>query len=192
MQTQTFVDDRPRQFRLDRLEGMFQTFLLLCRMVDTTHGKEGLALTLGLNDMFYRWMAGIMLAQKGPVPEARRTTASSLDLVCGLVRHSVERPLTLTEMELASGLSARALQYAFKARFNCSPMEWQRRERMLDARQRLLSMGDSETITQVAHAMGFSSSAAFATRYKQQFGETPSQTLGWHRHDDKTRKTENH
>jgi len=84
--------------------------------------------------------------------------------------------LTLTEIEIATGLSSRALQYAFKARFGISPMEWQRRERMVMARTRLMQAAPTETITEVAHSMGFSSSSAFATLYKRYLGELPSET----------------
>jgi len=80
-------------------------------------------------------------------------------------------------MEMASGLSARALQYAFKARFGCSPMAWQRRERMLKARQLLLANAHSQSITNLAYDMGFSSASAFSTLYKLHFDETPSETL---------------
>jgi AraC-like DNA-binding protein len=100
-----------------------------------------------------------------------------LDAVCDLVGSAFERPFTLTEMEAISGLSARALQYGFKARFGCSPMEWQRRERIRLARNRLMFAAPGETITQIAYAMGFASSAAFAAQYRRYFGETPSQTF---------------
>ena len=72
-----------------------------------------------------------------------------------------------------SGLSARAPHYPFRARFNCSPMEWQRRERMLEVQNRLMSLAPGQTITTLAHAMGVLSSAAFATLYLRYIGETP-------------------
>ena len=62
------------------------------------------------------------------------------------------------------------------ATYGCSPMEWQRRERMQLVRRRLMFPRGEETITDIAFATGFSSSAAFAAQYRRYFGETPSQT----------------
>jgi len=87
------------------------------------------------------------------------------------------RPLTLTEMENASALSARSLQYSFMRRFGCSPMQWQQRERMIRVRERLFLLPPDATITELAYEMGFSTLSALTTLYKWHFGETPIQTI---------------
>lgn len=175
------LEQRPLQLDLLRHEGLFASFLQTCGLLDATPQESpALAEALGLDDLIYRWIAVAMGAADGPDGPNRRKAPrnSALDIVCDMIRASRERPMTLTEMEAASGLSARALQYAFKARFDCSPMQWQRRERLLQARELLLRYGDELSVTTLAHALGFSSSAAFATVYKRQFGETPTQTRG--------------
>lgn len=170
--------DHPEPLDLQRDKGFYLSFLHACRLLDATaHGGTDLAETLGLDDLFYRWAATALMAQRpDPLERRGRLRNSALDVVCDLVRTTGERSLTLTEMEAVSGLSARALQYAFRDRFGCSPMQWQRRERLILAQQRLLQFGPEISVTRLAHAMGFSSSAAFTTVYKRQFGETPSQT----------------
>ncbi len=151
----------------------------LCALVDATASDPHCAELLGLEDVFYRWIAISLDCQdadkrslRNDAPDTRR-----LDVVCDLIRSIPEHPITLTEMERISGMSARALQYAFKARFDCSPMEWQRQERIQAARKLLISAGPNETITSIAYSLGYSSSAAFATQYKHYFGESPSATL---------------
>lgn len=174
----TELVERPITLRFDGKRGLFPSFLKICSLIDATRGPAGLGQILGVDDMIYRWItAALEYGQNAENSKMKASAFSSLDPVCDLIRSTQARPLTLTEMEDASGLSARALQYTFKERFGCSPMEWQRRERMLTAQQRLMNLGVEETITQVAHAMGFSSSAAFATLYKRYFGETPSETV---------------
>ena len=172
------LDSLPLKLNLERNPGSFPTFLQICAMINATLGKDELSASLGIDDLLYRWIAVLLQSegsssQRGSSP----SRGASVDIVCDLVRSSFSRPLTLTEMEEASGLSARSLQYAFRSRFGCSPMEWQRAERMLNAQERVMNLKPDETITQVAYAMGFSSSAAFSALYRRHFGETPSQTL---------------
>lgn len=174
----TELAERPITLHFDGKIDLFRSFLKICSLIDATRGPAGLGEILGVDDMIYRWITVALESAEHPENQGMKgSAASSLDPVCDLIRSTHDRPLTLSEMEEASCLSARALQYAFKERFGCSPMEWQRRERMLTAQQRLMNLGVDETITQVAHAMGFSSSAAFATLYKRYFGEMPSETV---------------
>jgi AraC-like DNA-binding protein len=175
---QTLIEDRPHTIDMRRQREMFPAFQHLCALVEVTSGNPEYARTLGIEDAFYRWTVhalALLPQDAGSVP-GEVNDDHRLDVICDLVRTAHERPITLTEMERLSGLSARALQYAFKTRFGCSPMEWQRRERLQLARSRLISPAPGETITAIAHAMGFSSSAAFATQYRHHYGETPSQT----------------
>jgi transcriptional regulator GlxA family with amidase domain len=45
------------------------------------------------------------------------------------------------------------------------------------ARNRLLSVGEGTTVTQIALGCGFSDMTVFARKYREQFGERPSETL---------------
>lgn len=153
----------------------FRSFAAICNLIDSQFDNVLALQILGVEDLINRWIVSCLLPP-GDLQGAR-VESQRLDIVCDLVRASVYRPLTLTEMERVSDLSARALQYAFMARFGCSPMQWQRRERLLSARQRVLAMGPDESITTIAHALGYSSSSAFSALYKRQFGETPSETI---------------
>lgn len=170
------LDEGIHRLDLEHRQGMFASFLNICRTLDGTRGDTSLAGLLGIEDMIYRWLAlalGWLDEDTSPAP---KQAPGRLDGLCDMIRQSFERSLTMTEMERISGLSSRALQYAFRDRFGCSPMEWQRRERMALAQQHLIAIGPKGSITDLAHAMGISSSAAFATLYKRHFGETPSQT----------------
>lgn len=175
---QSLIGDRPFGLDMRRQREIFPAFQHLCSLIETTSGNPNYVRILGIEDAIYRWVVHALgvLPHDADTPPHDARARQRLDVICDLVRTTHERPLTLTEMESLSGLSARALQYAFNARFGCSPMEWQRRERMHLARRRLLFPVPGETITDIAHAMGFSSSAAFAAQYRRYFGETPSST----------------
>ncbi len=172
------IDERVFQIHMNRVPGLFQSFVQISRMIDALPAKEELTKYLGVEDMIYRWLALALHHSNGydTLENRWRPPVTKVDLACDLMRNSTGRALTLTEIEIATGLSSRALQYAFKARFGISPMEWQRRERMLQARIRLMQSAPTDTITDIAHSMGFSSSSAFSTLYKRHFGEMPSET----------------
>jgi hypothetical protein len=175
---QGLIEDRAHSVDMRRQREIFPAFQHLCSLIEATSANPHYANALGIEDSIYRWTVhalAMLPTETDSVPD-EASEDYRLDVICDTVRTAHERPITLTEMECLSGLSARALQYAFKARFGCSPMEWQRRERMQFARSRLMFPALGETITDIAYAMGFSSSAAFATQYRRYFGETPSQT----------------
>lgn len=174
---QGLIEDRAHSIDMRRQREIFPAFQHLCSLIEASSACPDYAAILGVEDMMYRWAVHALAILPSDPGRVRIDAADDhrLDVVCDLVRTACERSITLTEMEEISGLSARALQYAFRSRFGCSPMEWQRRERMQLARRRLLFAAPGETITSIAYAMGFSSSAAFSTQYRRYFGETPSQ-----------------
>ncbi|MFC3173997.1 helix-turn-helix domain-containing protein [Novosphingobium bradum] len=167
--------ERPHLLDLERRPAAFPTFLAISRLIDAVQEDPALAHQFGVGDLIYRWVAANLAGDEAkavqPAPPPSR-----LDELCDRIRASRNRPLTLTEMCRESAMSARTLQYAFATRFGCSPMEWQRRERMLMA-QALLLEGQTRNITELAMELGFSSSAAFATQYRRYVHEPPSSTL---------------
>lgn len=146
------LNDRICTLDLASQPSLFPAFHQICRMIDATRKQDGLAEILGIDDTIYRWLAAAM-AVPNSSPKGDfgcDSHAGKLDVLCDMIRSAHERALTLTEMEAATNLSSRTLQYTFQKRFNCTPMEWQRRERMLQCRQRILEAGQDETITAIA------------------------------------------
>lgn len=133
---------------------------------------------LGLDDLLYRQIAlmtwpDLFLDASERVPNSR--SFSVLDDLCELIRSRSGRLLTITEMEKFTGLSGRTLQYAFNKRFGCSPMEWQRRERLRLAHVRLTAGDEPINIAALSAQLGFSSPSRFARYYKSMFGACPSE-----------------
>jgi AraC-like DNA-binding protein len=98
---------------------------------------------------------------------------AGLEAICDRVRSDFSAPLSLTQMEKISGYSRRSLQYAFKQKFGMTPIEWQLDERLKAASEMLLSAPD-QSVTHIAHEVGFTSSSAFSQYFKRRFGVTPS------------------
>lgn len=138
---------------------------------------------LGLDDLFYRSLAAILSPQVAealvnppgkprPAPARREIQA-----VCDHVQAHLTEPIGLSELEHISGLSARGLQLAFQKQFQCTPMQWVRKERLCLARRRLLTAPPDTKVTGIALDCGFTQLGAFASSYRALFGESPSETL---------------
>ena len=79
----------------------------------------------------------------------------------------------------AAGVPVRTLQAGFHVHVGIAPMEHVRVQRLAAARQALLDadpMGPA-TVAEIAHRWGFAHLARFAERYRQAYGEKPSETL---------------
>jgi AraC family ethanolamine operon transcriptional activator len=96
----------------------------------------------------------------------------------GLLREHVSEPVTMTELSRQTGVSERTLRAAFHDVLGRSPKQYAIALRLWAARQ---ALRDAEpgttTVTDVATAYGFFELGRFAGRYREAFGEVPSETL---------------
>jgi len=93
------------------------------------------------------------------------------------LRTRLDEPIQLETLAAVAGVRPRTLQLHFREHLGTTPLGWVRRTRLARARQQLTAAGDRDTtITDVALANGFNQFGRFAARYRDQFGELPSQT----------------
>lgn len=162
-----------------------QMFQNLWRYVDSIDANDQVLEMIGIDDLFYRHASLLLhprlfFRQATDVPNNVHNARDALDRVCDAMKDMTRKPFTMTELETLSGMSARNLQYQFKSRFACSPMAWQRRERLMTARDCLMADTAPITIIELSRRLGFSSPSNFIAYYARQFGETPAQTRGKH------------
>lgn len=95
------------------------------------------------------------------------------------LREHVTQPLSLADVCQHLGVSARALQAAFKQHTGQSPMDYWRVVRLDHVRAALLQAEAPAraTVSQVAAGCGFLHLGHFAAQYHERFGELPSQTI---------------
>jgi AraC-like DNA-binding protein len=86
-------------------------------------------------------------------------------------------PISFSDLASRIGVGLRALQLAFRRELGCSPREYLITCRLEVARGRLMSPSEGATVTQIALECGFTDLAFFARKYREQFGERPSETL---------------
>ena len=88
-----------------------------------------------------------------------------------------DRPITVEALAAATNVSARSLFSAFKAGRGYSPMDFVKRVRLGRAWGKLSRPEVETTVTAVAYECGFGNPGHFARDYRENFGETPSETL---------------
>ncbi len=142
-----------------------------------TVANGNLSESLRLDDLLLR-LVGLLL---GPLPDEPPPSHSGVggpfEALIDWIGANCHRPLSLSDLEKQSHYSRRSLQYAFRQRFGCGPMQYIRRQRLELAKQRLLAPMSGTTVTSVAQECGYLSVANFRRDYQQRFGKPPSGAL---------------
>jgi AraC-like DNA-binding protein len=99
---------------------------------------------------------------------ADRPVRAAIDCIEANLRRKIE----IAEIAGAAGLSVRLLQFGFKRRLGCSPVQYLIGRR-LDRVHSELQTFDGLTVQQVAREWGFSHMSDFNRRYRDRFGHTP-------------------
>jgi AraC-like DNA-binding protein len=156
-------------------------FLNALRQVDALQSHPEVLEKLGIDDVFYRLLVGLLRPQMLLAAEAsERTIGRSHKPIAGLcdfLQANLTKPIASSHMEQISGLSARSLQYAFQKTHGMRPKEWLRKQRLHAARTMLLKPDQAIRITTLAYEFCFASPSAFSQAYQMEFGESPSETL---------------
>lgn len=91
------------------------------------------------------------------------------------IEANLSKPLSLSDLERQAHCSRRTLQYHFRRRYGCSPMQWLRRRRLQRALERLRTPAQpKESVWEIAQSCGYTSLAAFSRDFKAMHGLRPS------------------
>lgn len=95
---------------------------------------------------------------------------------------NADKAVVISDLATSVGMSLTSFHRHFKAVTGYSPLAFQRRMRLLEARRLLLAGGVA--ITRIAYAVGYMSPSQFSREYKRMFGEPPAASLaksrgGW-------------
>lgn len=158
-------------------------FERLYRLMHFIHGlllrQGGVSECLRLDDLLVRQIVEVLaparLAER-TAPDPEISDCAIDDLVDWIHAHCHE-PISLSELEQRSHYSRRSLQYIFKARFGCGPMQYLRRQRLWLARRRLENPGPECSVSSIASACGYLSLASFSRDFQRCFGMAPSSLL---------------
>jgi AraC-like DNA-binding protein len=127
-------------------------------------------------DMVYRFVAR-MLINDSTLPRSalhKLNEKRNVELSCAFMFSAFDQAISLTDVERASGMGARALQLAFARCLGQAPMSWLKEQRLQRARQLFLRHPDMP-VSHVALACGLSHFGRFAADFKARFGVNPSE-----------------
>ena len=85
--------------------------------------------------------------------------------------------LSLGDICAAAGVNSRTLQYSFRRKRGCTPMQFLRDLRLERVRGNLSQPDPATTVTSAASRWAFFHFGRFAAQYQARFGERPSETL---------------
>ena len=154
----------------------------LFSQIDAARGDENILGNLALDDSFYRLCVGLLYPDIFLADETRNGkrpyVRPEIIRLCEYIAANLTEPISLTEMESMSGLSARILQRSFQKAYGLTPKQWLRKQRLHAARLVIVNRIEPIAITALAYDFCFASPSDFAHYYALEFGEKPSQTLG--------------
>lgn len=107
---------------------------------------------------------------------AEEPTSAALRAAHWMHEHATDA-IALRDIAAAVGLSERGLQSAFRRRFDETPMERLRAERLDGARTDLRFAEPGTHVRDIARRWRFGHFGRFAANYAERFGEAPSETL---------------
>ena len=88
-----------------------------------------------------------------------------------------DQPITMQDLAVVAGVSARSIHHAFRRYRGYSPKALLKSVRLDRARERLLTADRGETVTSIAFDCGFEHLGRFSAAYAKKFSEPPSRTL---------------
>jgi AraC-like DNA-binding protein len=92
-----------------------------------------------------------------------------------------EKPVSLADLCVAAGVSARTLQYAFRDLYGMSPIQYFKVRRLHRARRALKSaVPERSAVKRAALESGLTDLGRFSVEYRALFGQSPSATLTEH------------
>lgn len=131
----------------------------------------------GLDDSILRTVALLLNFDELSASEVETgPTRAIVQMACEYIDANLTNAITLTDLEAVTGLSRRSLQYAFRAAFDCTPMQWVAQRRLEAVRSHILAARQGTTLTAIVGEY-FANLGEFARMYKQRYGELPSATL---------------
>ncbi|SDQ83882.1 Helix-turn-helix domain-containing protein [Curtobacterium sp. UNCCL20] len=115
------------------------------------------------------------------VPSAHRIAQVDAELppmvqrASAFIRDNLHRPVSATEIAEAAGSSLRAVQGAFKITLGITPMQYLLNARIEAAHAQLLA-DPTLSVGSLARRWGFSNHGRFSMRYREVYGESPTET----------------
>lgn len=163
-----------RGLAVSRLElPIAQAFLRLVKLLDHPEDIPVLA-PLVQQEILYRLLTGeqgIRLQQISMVGSHSHQISRAIDWL----KENYAQSFKIDDLAALSGMSTSSLHHHFRAMTAMSPLQFQKRLRLNEARQRMLM--EQKDATTAAFEVGYESPSQFSREYSRLFGAPPSRDI---------------
>lgn len=160
-----------RAMAVDALEGdLLDSLLRLLRLLDQPRHIKTLA-PLIEREIHYRLLLGSrgeMLRQLA-MPTSQ---FSHINRTITFIQQRYQKPIRIEQLAEIASMSAPSFHRHFRSVTGMSPIQFQKRIRLQEARRRLLA--ENEGAASVAFEVGYESPSQFSREYRRMFGAPPS------------------
>jgi AraC-like DNA-binding protein len=158
--------------RVENREGIHRVLEMIAYLVHEDPPNRDRLVDLNARELM------IQLLQTGSRPLlvgefSRHTSTGGLAAAVQYIQSNLDRHISIEELVEVACMSKSSFYRHFSEEFDMSPLEYISRERVVRARE-LLADPDN-TVTNVSHALGFSSTSHFIDMFKEHEGMTPKQ-----------------
>jgi AraC-like DNA-binding protein len=150
-------------------EGLLDAVVRLTRLLDSPAEFQVLA-PLAIREIIYRLLMGEQGGRLRYIAETggrTRRIARAIEML----RNSFDQPLQIGSMARELGMSVSSFHHHFKAVTAMSPLQFQKKLRLHEARR--LMLGEDFDAAQAGLRVGYEDASHFSRDYKRLFGEPP-------------------
>jgi AraC-like DNA-binding protein len=152
---------------------LLDPLLRLVRLLDAPHDIAALA-PLITREVLYRLLTGAEGWRLGAFAH-RGSQAHRIALAIAWLREHFAEPMRIGDLARAAHMSASSLHRHFKAVTAMSPVQYQQRLRLVEARRLMLTR--SLDAASAAFCVGYQSPSQFSREYSRLFGASPARDL---------------
>lgn len=173
-QLETIPEDPRRGLFLSRVDGdLLDPVLRLMRLLDKPRDIAVLAPMI-VREIVYRLLLGEQAGQLRQIALADSQT-QRISRIIDTLKLNYAKPLRIEDLAREAHMSVSGLHHNFKKITAMSPLQYQKRLRLLEARRLLLS--EIADVTTACHRVGYESPSQFSREYSRLFGAPPSQDI---------------
>ncbi len=148
---------------------LLEAFLRLVRLLDTPEDIPILA-PLVQKEIMYR----LLMSEQGPKLRQIATSGSQgsqISRAIDWLRENYAQQLKIEHLARQIGMSPSTFHHHFRALTAMSPLQYQKKMRLLEARRLMLT--EQQDATTAAIQVGYESPSQFSREYRRQFGAPP-------------------
>ena len=160
-------------FVIDVDEALADCVLRAVRLLDTPDGV-GLLYPAIEREVCYRLLTGPRGAEVAAIAAGDERPANVVRAV-RVLRDQFAQTVRLEELAELARLSPSAFHRRFKVLTSMTPLQYQKRVRLIEARR--LMLADAVTAETAAHEVGYASASQFSREYAREFGAPPRQDV---------------